>query len=69
MSRSGHGPSSPDGGYWGVLIPQRVPIMEYAIIFMLFFAILAAGWFYLQRAKVRDAAAAPTATDEPRSDA
>jgi Flp pilus assembly protein TadG len=25
------------------------------IIFLLFFAVLAAGWFYLQRAKARDA--------------
>ena len=30
--------------------------MEYAIIFLLFFAVLAAGYFYLQRAKARDAA-------------
>lgn len=27
--------------------------MEYAWIFMLFFAVLAAAWFYLQRAKAR----------------
>ena len=25
------------------------------VIFLLFFAVLAAGWFYLQRAKARDA--------------
>ena len=28
----------------------------YIVIFMLFFAVLAAGWFYWQRAKTRDAA-------------
>lgn len=27
--------------------------MEYMIIFMLFFAVLAAAWFYLMRAKAR----------------
>ncbi len=27
--------------------------MEYAIIFLLFFAVLAAAWFYLMRAKAR----------------
>ena len=33
--------------------------MEYVIvIFFLFFAVLAFGWFYLQRAKARDAATA-----------
>lgn len=31
--------------------------MEYVIVvFLLFFAVLAFGWFYLQRAKARDAA-------------
>jgi hypothetical protein len=41
--------------------------MEYAIIFMLFFAVLAAAWFYLMRAKARppvDSGAAPNATDD-----
>jgi hypothetical protein len=38
------------------------------VVFFLFFAVLAFGWFYLQRAKGRDAAAtvdttAPVATD------
>lgn len=28
-------------------------LMEYMIIFMLFFAVLAAAWFYLMRAKAR----------------
>ena len=28
-------------------------LMEYAIIFLLFFAVLAAAWFYLMRAKAR----------------
>jgi hypothetical protein len=27
--------------------------MEYAVIFLLFFAVLAAAWFYLMRAKNR----------------
>ena len=31
--------------------------MEYVWLFLLFFAVLAAAWFYLQRAKTR-----PTAT-------
>jgi hypothetical protein len=41
------------------------------VIFLLFFAVLAAGWFYLQRAKARDAdkvstesSATTTATDD-----
>ena len=44
--------------------------MEYVIvIFMLFFSVLAAAWFYLQRAKARDAgkatdAEAPVAADQ-----
>lgn len=37
--------------------------MEYAVIFMLLFAVLAAAWFYLQRAKRRDAGAAGEAGD------
>ena len=44
----------------------------YIVIFLLLFAILAFGWFYLQRAKARDAAAgadvvaaAPATTTEP----
>ncbi len=38
------------------------------IVFLLFAAVLAFGWFYLQRAKARDAAKAstgPRPTDEP----
>jgi hypothetical protein len=41
--------------------------MEYAIIFLLFFAVLACAWFYLMRAKVRtprDAGVAPNAADD-----
>jgi Flp pilus assembly protein TadG len=30
------------------------------VIFLLFFAVLAAGWFYLQRAKARDAGTTAT---------
>jgi len=29
--------------------------MEYILIFLFLFAVLAAGWFYLQRAKAREA--------------
>ncbi len=42
------------------------------VIFLLFFAVLAAGWFYLQRAKARDAgkastdSSATTTTDQGR---
>lgn len=42
--------------------------MEYAIIFMLFMAVLIAAYFYLQRAKSRDAGTTTTTT-EPRDDA
>jgi len=50
---------------------------ELIVIFLLFFAVLAFGWFYLQRAKTRNAdvvqtAAAPTAdvpAHAPASDA
>lgn len=31
------------------------------VIFLLFFAVLAFGWFYVQRAKLRDAAKTDTA--------
>ena len=40
----------------------------YLVVFLLFFAVLAAAYFYLQRAKARDAAkgdAAVVATDAP----
>lgn len=48
---------------------------EVIVVFLLFFAVLAFGWFYLQRAKGRDvtttvetAAPAPTdTTDHPAS--
>ena len=43
--------------------------MEYAIIFMLFMAVLIAAYFYLERAKARDAgAAARRTTAEPHDD-
>lgn len=38
---------------------------EYIVIFLLFFAVLAAGWFYLQRAKTRDAAKTTTVESQP----
>jgi hypothetical protein len=42
-----------------VIRPTRGLIVEAVIvIFLLFFAVLAFGWFYLQRAKARDAAVA-----------
>lgn len=41
--------------------------MQYAIIFLLLFSILAAAWFYLQRAKARSVPSAP-AQDEPRTE-
>jgi hypothetical protein len=50
--------------------------MEYLWLFLLFFAALAAGWFYLQRAKARptttatgaDADAAPAPSDVATTD-
>jgi predicted negative regulator of RcsB-dependent stress response len=33
-----------------------MPPQAFIIIFLLFFAVLAFGWFYWQRAKTRDAA-------------
>ena len=38
--------------------------MEYLWIFLLFFAVLAAAWFYLQRAKARPTTT-PTTTETP----
>ena len=38
-----------------------------AVIFLLFFAILAFAWFYLQRAKSRDAGKTNTDTSEATS--
>lgn len=35
-------------------------MLPWIVIFMLFFAVLAFAWFYLQRAKARDAAKATT---------
>lgn len=44
--------------------------MEYAIIFMLFMAVLIAAYFYLQRAKARDAGSAdPRSPSEPTDQA
>lgn len=40
--------------------------MEYLWIFLLFFAVLAAAWFYLQRAKARPTTTVAT-TDAPAS--
>jgi hypothetical protein len=39
--------------------------MQYLPLFLLFMAVLIAAWFYLQRAKVRDAE--KTATSTPSS--
>ena len=36
--------------------------MQYLPLFLLFLAVLIAGWFYLQRAKARDVTTAATAT-------
>jgi hypothetical protein len=36
---------------------------ELIVVFLLFFAVLAAGWFYLQRAKARDAGDKSADTD------
>jgi len=41
--------------------------VEYAIIFMFLFAVLAAGWFYLMRAKARTPAD-PGVADDAGSD-
>lgn len=38
--------------------------MEYVWLFLLFFAVLAAAWFYLQRAKARPTSTVAT-TDAP----
>lgn len=42
--------------------------MEYLVIFLLLFAVLAAAWFYLQRAKARDAGPASPSDDTPADD-
>jgi len=39
--------------------------MEYIWLFLLFFAVLAAAWFYLQRAKARPTTAVTTTTEAP----
>jgi Flp pilus assembly protein TadG len=44
-------------------MPQAV-----IVIFLLFFAVLAFGWFYWQRAKARDAAAGPAAATSQGTD-
>ena len=41
-------------------------MVEAAVIFLLFFAVLAFAWFYLQRAKGRDVA--NTATSDARAE-
>jgi hypothetical protein len=38
---------------------------ELIVVFLLFFAVLAFGWFYLQRAKARDAGAVDVTTASP----
>ena len=62
------GPSSgqvlkPILGAYPVLL--RPHLMEYVIIFMLFFAVLAAAWFYLMRAKARTPVDSGVAHDAP----
>lgn len=42
---------------------------ELIVIFLLFFAVLAFGWFYLQRAKTRDAGSVEVSTAAPASPA
>lgn len=39
--------------------------MDYLPLFLLFAAVLIAGWFYLQRAKRRDSGHAETTSPEP----
>lgn len=48
-------------------------LVEYAVVFMLFASVLSAAWFYLMRAKARDArkaanAATPAPASEERTD-
>lgn len=39
--------------------------MEYVWLFVLFFAVLAAAWFYVQRAKARPTTTVTTAPEAP----
>lgn len=43
--------------------PPEATEMEYIWLFLLFFAVLAAAWFYLQRAKARPSASSAPATE------
>ena len=38
---------------------------ELTVVFLLFFAVLAFGWFYWQRAKDRSAPSTPATTEQP----
>lgn len=40
---------------------------EYVVVFLLFFAVLAFAWFYLQRAKARNTPTASASTDPEAS--
>lgn len=64
MDRPCHIPHGLSGDTYGQSSPKGPPIMEYLPLFLLFMAALIAGWFYLQRAKARDAAGT-TATSAP----
>ena len=44
--------------------PPEETDMDYIWLFLLFFAALAAGWFYLQRAKARPTTTVTTTTAE-----
>jgi hypothetical protein len=51
------------------LIRSEATHMEYLWLFLLFFAALAAGWFYLQRAKARSTTTSTDAEATPPADA
>ena len=42
--------------------------MQYLPLFLLLAAVLIAGWFYLQRAKARDANVTTVSTSKPAAD-
>ena len=71
MGREGHG-DAPAAGRYCAGQPHHPRCdanpMQYLPLFLLLAAVLIAGWFYLQRAKVRDANTTTAHTTAPAAD-
>src|SRR5687768_1109780 len=65
MARANHIRRTKRRGYFAAFRPFRgsLPMEQVIVVFLLFFAVLAFGWFYFQRAKGRDRVEKPVEHD------